>query len=122
MALTSVNTTVPKPIAGFVFLLFWAVAIVAWCLANASPDQHARSFIVDIGLVFAFSGFASLFIDTRKGFVNNLILSLIGVALFALADFTGLLVMTYALRILAPAIAVVMVPTLRLVNGLRILS
>ena len=117
-----VSPPVPKPLAGFIFLLFWAVAIVAWCLANLGRTFEVHGFIVDIGLIFAFAGFAALFVATRRGFVAILVFSLIGVVLFAVGDLLNITVLVYSLRILGSAVAFVIVPTNRLVGGMRVLT
>ena len=117
-----VSPPVPKPLAGFIFLLFWAIAIVAWCLANLAGTFEVHGFIVDIGLIFAFAGFAALFIGTVRGFVAVLVLSLVGVALFAVADLVNITVMVYSLRILGSAVAFVIVPTNSLIARLRVLT
>ncbi len=113
---------VSKPVAGFLFLLFWAIAIVAWCIANISHDFGVHGFIVDIGLIFAFAGFAGLFVGTRSGFVVILILSLVGVVLFAAGDLLHIQVLTYFVRILGIAVGFVIVPVVKLVGSLRILT
>lgn len=122
MAVERVSPPVPKPLAVFIFLVFWAVAIVAWCIANITHIFGDHAFIVDIGLIFAFAGFAALFVETRRGFVAILVFSLLGVALFAVGDLLGILLITYCVRILGIAVAFVIVPTNVLVSKLRILT
>ncbi len=89
MTVERVSPKVPKPLAVFIFLLFWAIAIVAWSIANLSNIFGVHGFIVDIGLVFAWAGFAALFIETVRGFVGVLVFSLLAVALFAVGDLAG---------------------------------
>ena len=122
MAVERVSPPVPKPLAVFIFLVFWAIAIVAWCLANLSNIFGVHGFIVDIGLIFAFAGFAALFVETRRGFFAIFILSLIGVAGFAVGDLLNIQLITYFLRILGSAVAFVIVPTNVLIGNLRILT
>jgi hypothetical protein len=73
-------------------------------------------------LIFAFAGFAALFIETRRGFVGVLVFSLIGVALFAVGDLLSIQLITYCVRILGIAGAFVIVPVNVLVSKLRILT
>jgi hypothetical protein len=122
MAAERVSPPVPKPLAGFLFLLFWAAAIVAWCLVNLSTDHGVRALIADVGIVFASAGTAGLFVGTRKGFVAILVLGLIGFALFAVGDLLDVQLLVYFLRIMGPVIAIVILPTLKLVNGIRVFS
>jgi hypothetical protein len=122
MAVERVSPKVPKPLAVFIFLLFWAVAIVAWCIANVSNIRDVQSFIVDIGLIFAFAGFAALFVETRRGFTAILVFSLLGVALFAVGDLLHIEILIYFLRILGSAVAFVIVPANVLIAKLRILT
>jgi hypothetical protein len=122
MTVERVSPKVPKPLAVFIFLLFWAVAIVAWSIANLSNIFGVHGFIVDIGLVFAWAGFAALFIETVRGFVGVLVFSLLAVALFAVGDLVGIQVITYSVRILGSAGGFVIVPVNALVSRLRILT
>jgi hypothetical protein len=122
MAAERLSPPVARPIAGFIFALFWAIAIVAWCIANLSKDFGVHGFIVDIGLIFAFAGFAAPFVEYRSGFVGILVLSLVGVALFAVGDLLHIQILTYSLRILGISIAFVIVPTNSLIGRLRVLT
>ena len=122
MTVERVSPKVPKPLAVFIFLLFWAIAIVAWCIANVSNIHEVQAFIVDIGLIFAFAGFAALFVETRRGFWAILWLSLVGVALFAVGDLLQIKILVYSLRILGSAVGFVIVPVNVLVSKLRILT
>jgi hypothetical protein len=122
MTVERVSPKVPKPLAVFIFLVFWAIAIVAWCIANVSNIHQVQSFIVDLGLIFAFAGFAALFVETRRGFTAILIFSLLGVLLFAVGDLLNVTLLVYSLRILGSAIAFVIVPTNVLIAKLRILT
>jgi hypothetical protein len=122
MTVERVSPKVPKPLAVFIFLLFWAIAIVAWSIANLSHIFGVHGFIVDIGLVFAWAGFAALFIETVRGFVGVLVFSLLAVALFAIGDLAGIQVITYSIRILGSAGAFAIVPVNALVARLRILT
>lgn len=122
MTVERVSPKVPKPLAVFIFLLFWAIAIVAWCIANVSNIHQVQAFIVDLGLIFAFAGFAALFVETRRGFTAILILSLLGVVLFAVGDLLDIKILVYSLRILGSAAAFVIVPSNVLIAKLRILT
>jgi hypothetical protein len=122
MTVERVSPKVPKPLAVFIFLLFWAIAIVAWCIANVSNIPGVQALIVDLGLIFAFAGFAALFVETRRGFVAILVFSLLGVALFATGDLLRIQLLVYFLRILGSAVAFVIVPANVLIAKLRILT
>jgi len=122
MTVERVSPKVPKPLAVFIFLLFWAIAIVAWCIANVSNIPEVQALIVDLGLIFAFAGFAALFVETRRGFVAILVFSLLGVALFAAGDLLRIQLLVYFVRILGSAVAFVIVPTNVLISKLRILT
>jgi hypothetical protein len=122
MTVERVSPKVPKPLAVFIFLLFWAIAIVAWSIANLSNIFGVHAFIVDIGLIFAFAGFAALFVETVRGFVGILVFSLLGTALFALGDLGNMHLITYCVRILGIAGAFVIIPVNVLVSKLRILT
>jgi hypothetical protein len=122
MTVERVSPKVPKPLGVFIFLLFWAIAIVAWCIANVSNIPHVQAFIVDLGLIFAFAGFAAAFVETRRGFTAILWLSLVGVVLFAVGDLLDIKLLVYSLRILGSAVAFVIVPTNVLIAKLRILT
>jgi hypothetical protein len=122
MTVERVSPKVPKPLGIFIFLLFWAIAIVAWCIANVSNIHQVQAFIVDLGLVFAFAGFAAAFVETRRGFTAILWLSLVGVVLFAVGDLLDIKLLVYSLRILGSAVAFVIVQTNVLIAKLRILT
>jgi p-aminobenzoyl-glutamate transporter AbgT len=122
MTVERVSPKVPKPLAVFIFLLFWAIAIVAWCIANVSNIHQVQAFIVDLGLIFAFAGFAALFVETRRGFTAILWLSLVGVVLFGVGDLLDIKLLVYSLRILGSALGFVIVPTNVLIAKLRILT
>jgi len=122
MTVEHVSPKVPKPLAVFIFLLFWAIAIVAWCIANVSNIHQVQAFIVDIGLIFAFAGFAALFVETKRGFTAILWLSLVGVVLFGVGDLLDVKLLVYSLRILGSAVGFVIVPINVLIAKLRILT
>jgi hypothetical protein len=122
MTVERVSPRVPKPIGVFIFLLFWAIAIVAWCIANVSNIHQVQAFIVDLGLIFAFAGFASLFVETVRGFTAILWLSLVGVVLFAVGDLLEIKILVYSLRILGSAVGFAIVPINVLIAKLRILT
>jgi hypothetical protein len=122
MAVERVSPPVPKQVAGLIFLLFWAIAIVAWCLVNLSTDHGVRGLIADLGIAFAAAGTAGLSVSLRSGWVAILVITLIGIALFAVGDLLHITLLVYFLRILAPAISVVILPITKLVNGQRYLA
>jgi hypothetical protein len=122
MAAERVSPKVPKAIGVLIFLVFWAIAIVAWSIANLSNIFGVHGFIVDIGLIFACAGFAALFVETRRGFTAILILSLIGVVGFAIGDLLDITLITYFLRILASAVGFVIVPLNVLASKVRVLT
>jgi hypothetical protein len=120
MTAQRVSPPVPKPVAGLVFLLFWAIAIVAWCLVNLSTDHGVRALIADVGIVFASAGTAGLSVSLRRGWVAILVLSFVGLVLFAVGDLYNVQLLVYFLRILGPTIAVLILPTLKLVNSMQV--
>ena len=122
MAVERVSPPVPKQVAGLIFLLSWAFAIVAWYLVNLSTDHGVRGLIADLGIAVAFAGTAGLSVSLRSGWVAILVITLIGIVLFAVGDLLHITLLVYFLRILAPAIAVVILPITKLVNGQRYLA
>lgn len=96
---------VPKPLAGLVFVLGWAIGITLWSLTGLFPTHEAKGFIVDVGIVFASVGFAAPFLASMKGLFASFILGVVGIALFAVGGFLDLTVIVYALRILGPFLA-----------------
>jgi hypothetical protein len=122
MTVERVSPKVPKPIGILIFLVFWAIAIVAWCLANVSNIHQVQALIVDLGLIFAFAGFAAAFVETRRGFAAILLFSVLGAILFAVGDLLDIKILVYSLRILGSAVAFVIVPTNVLIAKLRILT
>ncbi len=118
---TPVSPELRKPLAGLIFVLGWAVAIVAWSLVHIIPDFAARGFVADVGIVFASIGFAALFITTLAQLRTAIILGVIGIALFAFGGFLHITVIVYALRILGPFLAL-MTPVFKLSNGFRIFA
>jgi hypothetical protein len=111
---------VPKPIAGLIFVVFWAIAIVLWCLVGGFSDHATRGFIADIGIVFASVGFAAPFI-TRSGLLIAFVLGLISIALFAFSGYLGLTGLVYGLRLLVPFFAL-LTPLNKLLNGIKIFA
>jgi hypothetical protein len=122
MAAERVSPPVPKAIGGFLFLLFWAVAIVSWCLVNLASEPGARGMIADIGVIFMCAGTSCLFVSTRSGYVGILVLSLIGAALFLLGDLAQIHVLVYFLRICGIAIAFAILPLAKVTTGMRVLN
>jgi hypothetical protein len=115
------NPVVSKPLGGLLFVLFWAIAIVAWCFVPHLVGHGLRGFIADVGIVFASLGFASPFILTKSGLRIAMLLSLLGIALFAVADFTHIVVLVYFLRLLGPILAL-LAPVNKLSSTVKIWS
>ncbi|HWD62842.1 MAG TPA: hypothetical protein VG369_10120 [Humibacter sp.] len=113
-----------KRIAGAVFVLFWLVAIAAWIVAGVALGNAGawQPFIVDIGIVIASIGTATPFLATVKGFGLALLFGLIAVAGFALGDFAHIVPLVYFLRIIVPFFAIMIAPTFKLVNGVKIFA
>ncbi len=97
--------SIPKPLAGLVFVLFWGIAITLWSCTHLLPTFEGRGFMADIGIVFASIGFAAPFLASMKGLVASAVLGIIGIALFALFGFGHVTVLVYLLRLLAPLLA-----------------
>jgi hypothetical protein len=113
-----------KRIAGAVFVLFWLVAIAAWIVAGVALGKAGawQPFVVDVGIVIASVGFAAPFLSTVKGFGVALLFALIAVVGFAVGDFGGILPIVYFLRIVVPFFAVILAPTFKLANGVKIFA
>lgn len=111
----------PKPLAGGVFLLFWAVAIVAWSLAHLIADAGARGFVIDAGIVLASVGFAALFLGTMQGLRAAAIIGLIGILLFLVGDLLHIKWLVFELRILGPFLAL-LTPIFKVGDGIRIFN
>lgn len=120
MAATGSND-VPRPIAGLIFVLFWAIAIVLWCFVGSFTGHATRGFVADIGIVFASVGLIAPAIMTKSGFLTAMILSLIAIALFAFAGYLELTGLVYGLRLLVPFIAL-LTPLNKLLNGIKIFA
>ena len=110
-----------KPLAGSVFLLCWAIAIVAWSLAHLATNSGLGAFIVDIGIVLASIGFAALFLGTVSALRAAAVLGLIAIALFALGDFAHITGLVYLLRILGPFLAL-LTPVFKVGDNIRIFN
>jgi hypothetical protein len=121
MAKGLTRTELSKPLAGLIFLLCWAVAIVAWCFVPHLVGHGLRGFIADIGIVFASIGFAAPFLTTKSNLGTAFWLGVVGVVLFAFGDFWNVQVLVYMLRILGPVLAV-LTPVNRLSNTIKIWS
>lgn len=115
------TTELPKPAAAFLFLLFWAIAIVAWCLVGGLQGAGLRGFIADVGITFAALGVAVPFIATKKGLGTAMALGAIGIILFAVGDFARVQILVYTLRLLGPTLAI-FVPINRVSNAVKIFS
>ncbi|WP_243063029.1 hypothetical protein [Humibacter sp. RRB41] len=113
-----------KRIAGAVFVLFWLVAIAAWIVAGVALGNAGawQPFIVDVGIVIASIGVATPFLATVKGFGLALLFGLIAVAGFALGDFAHIVPLVYFLRIIVPFFAIMIAPTFKLVNGVKVFA
>ncbi|WP_022899387.1 hypothetical protein [Humibacter albus] len=113
-----------KRIAGAVFVLFWLVAIAAWIVAGVALGNTGawQPFIVDVGIVIASIGVATPFLATVKGFGLALLFGLIAVVGFAIGDFGQILALTYFLRIAVPFFGVIIAPTFKTVNGVKVFA
>lgn len=113
-----------KRIAGAVFVLFWLVAIAAWIIAGAALGNTGawQPFIVDVGIVIASVGTATPFLNTVKGFGIALLFALIAVVGFAFGDFLHLVPLVYFLRIAVPFFAVIIAPTFKMANGVKVFA
>lgn len=110
-----------KPLAGVLFLAFWVIAILAWSLAHLATNAAAGAFIVDVGIVAASLGFASLFLGTLTALRSAAVLGLIAIVLFALGDFAQLTWLVYLLRILGPFLAL-LTPIFKVGDSIRIFN
>lgn len=97
--------SIPKPLAGLVFVLFWGIAITLWSCTHLLPTHESRGFMADIGIVFACIGFAAPFLASMKGLRAAAVIGIIGVVLFALFDLGHVTVLVYLLRLLGPLLA-----------------
>ena len=111
----------PKPLAGLVFLAFWAVAIVAWCLVPGLVGHGLRGFVADTGIIFASVGFAAPFLATKANLLTAIALGALGIALFAVGDFLNIQLLVYMLRILGPILAL-LTPINKISNGVKIFN
>ncbi|MBG6107587.1 hypothetical protein [Frigoribacterium sp. CG_9.8] len=100
------SRTLPKPLAGLVFVLGWAIGIVLWSVSSLAPDAQTGAFLVDVGILAVSVGFAAPFLKSTNGLLVALALGLVGIGLFAFGDFLNVAVITYLLRLLAPLLAV----------------
>jgi hypothetical protein len=121
MAKVLKTTELEKPVAGLVFVLFWAIAIVAWCFVPHLVGHGLRGFIADTGIIFAAMGFAAPFIATKKGLLTSFGLGALAIGLFAVGDFLDIQLLVYFLRIFAPMLAI-LTPVNKVSNGIRIFS
>jgi hypothetical protein len=121
MAKGLTQTELSKPVAGLIFLLCWAVAIVAWCFVPHLVGHGLRGFIADVGIIFASIGFAAPFLATKANLGTAFWLGALGVVLFAFSDFFDIQILVYTLRLLAPTLAV-LTPVNRFSNTVKIWS
>jgi len=97
---------IPKPLAGLVCVLFWAIGITLWSCTHLLPTPEARGFTADIGIIFACLGLAAPFLATMKGLAASAVIGIIGIVLFGLFGFGHATVLVYLLRLLGPLLAV----------------
>jgi hypothetical protein len=97
--------SIPKPLAGLVFVLFWGIAIALWSCTHLLPTHDGRGFMADIGIVFASIGFAAPFLASMKNLLAAAILGIIGIVLFGAFGFLNATVLVYMLRLLVPFLA-----------------
>jgi hypothetical protein len=110
-----------KPAAGGLFLLLWAVAIVAWSLSHLASNPAVGAFIVDVGIVAASLGFAALFLGTVPGLRSAAVLALIAIVLFLVGDLLHVTGLVYLLRLLGPFLAL-LTPMFKVGDSIRIFN
>ena len=67
-------------------------------------------------------GTATPFLNTVKGFGIALLFALIAVVGFAFGDFLHLVPLVYFLRIAVPFFAVIIAPTFKMANGVKVFA
>ncbi|MEO7123168.1 MAG: hypothetical protein ABI400_08655 [Lacisediminihabitans sp.] len=110
-----------KPAAGGLFLLLWAVAIVAWSLSHLATNPAVGAFIVDVGIVAASVGFAALFLGTVSALRSAVVLAVIAIVIFLVADLLHITGIVYLLRILGPFLAL-LTPIFKVGDSIRIFN
>ena len=94
-----------KPIAGAVFVLGWALGIVAWSILGNFADAGLRGFLADLGITAAVIGFSAPFLANRRSLLVGGAWALVALGLFAIGDFGNVKIIVYTLRILLPLLA-----------------
>lgn len=94
-----------KPIAGLVFVLGWALAIVLWSILHNFTDAGLRGFLADFGIIAAAVGFSAPFLRSKRSLIVVLAWSFLALGVFALTDFSHVHVIVYMLRIGIPLLA-----------------
>jgi hypothetical protein len=124
MTAISPRQELTKPIAGAVFVLFWIIAIVLWVFAGVALGTAGawQPFVVDVGIILASIGVAAPFLATKKGLGLAFLFGVIGVLLFALGDLAHIASLVYFLRILAPFLAIMIAPTFKLANSVKVFA
>lgn len=115
------TTELPKPLAGLLFVIFWAIAIVAWSLVHGLEGAGLRGFVADVGIIFASLGVAVPFLVTKVNLARALGLGALGIGLFAIGDFLNIQLLVYTLRLLGPTLAI-FTPINRVSNAVKIFN
>lgn len=115
------GTPVSGGVKALSFIVLWVAAIVLWVIAPSITVATAGAFVIDTGLVLASVGFGLLFVDTRREYNLGLVFAIIGIVLFAAADFAEATPVVYTLRMLIPFLALLM-PVNRFLNNFRVWS
>jgi hypothetical protein len=123
MALAANKRELAKPLAGLVFVVFWAVAIVIWVITASGTitNDPTRGFLIDIGIVLASVGFSAPFLATVASLRTALLFAVIGVIIFGIAEYTGTTVVIYTLRMGIPFLAL-LTPVAKIANGFHVFS
>jgi hypothetical protein len=122
MTLTATaSREIAKPLAGGIFVVFWAAAIVLWVLVGAFTDPATRGFVADAGIVLASIGLAAPFLPSTRSLGIALGLGAIAIGLAALFGYLEVTVGVYFIRAFVPYLAL-MAPLFKFLNGFKIWS
>jgi hypothetical protein len=120
-ALSASSRQPARALGGGLFVIFWIVAIAAWIVGAHLADPASRAFVIDVGIIFACVGFAAPAMTTMRSLVLAMILGVIGIGLFAIADYTHITAMVYTLRMIGPFLAL-LAHLNRTVGSIRVFS
>jgi hypothetical protein len=102
---SKLDSEIGKPLAGAVFVLGWAIAIVAWSVLHNFSDFGTRGFIADLGILAAAIGFSAPFLASKRSLVAACGWGAVALGLFAIGDFGHVTILVYTLRLLIPLLA-----------------